>query len=71
MPEESPSTTRDGPNTREGTERLVRILKKYWRTQGYNIDAEIVASGQFGRKIVWGIKSDLVNGWPRGYKVPS
>jgi hypothetical protein len=53
--------------TRAGATRLSYNIADYWRCQGYQVDVRVEVVYQFGEGI-WVVRSDLVNGWPKGRK---
>jgi hypothetical protein len=50
---------------RAGATRLSYQIADYWRCQGYQVDVRVEQDSVFGEGI-WVVRSDLVNGWPKG-----
>jgi hypothetical protein len=50
---------------RAGATRLSYQIADYWRCQGYQVDVRVEHDSVFGEGI-WVVRSDLVNGWPKG-----
>jgi hypothetical protein len=60
-------------STRDGAYALVEQIREYWRDRrldyGLSIHAEPVQKKSFstGDRTVWGIKSNMVNGYPPAF----
>lgn len=50
---------------RAGATRLSYQIADYWRCQGYQVDVRVEQDSVFGEGI-WVVRSNLVNGWPKG-----
>jgi hypothetical protein len=48
-----------------GATRLSYQIKDYWECQGYEVSVRVEIAHVFGEGI-WVVRSDLVNGWPKG-----
>ena len=53
------------PDTNRTARRQERAIKKYWRDFGYKVPTKIIHHK--GDRF-WGIRSNLVNGLPRGFR---
>jgi hypothetical protein len=51
--------------TRAGATRLSYQIRDYWECQGYTVQIRVEPATVFG-EAVWMVRSDLVNGWPKG-----
>jgi hypothetical protein len=48
-----------------GATRLSYQIKDYWECQGYSVSVRVEIIHVFGEG-VWVVRSDMVNGWPKG-----
>ena len=55
--------------TKANADYMARVIDNYWRQRGYRIDitVEMVNKDSVDRHVAWQIRSDMVNGLPRGY----
>lgn len=62
--------TKRGPNAtpKERAESLATTIKVVWRERGYRVRVTVVPYALTGQRAHYAIKSDLVNGLPRGYR---
>lgn len=58
-------------STSDGATNLARKIGAYWKARGYDhvsVDVAVVTNGKRdSRKPVYGVKSNIKNGWPPRY----
>lgn len=54
--------------SKPGAEKLAAALRNHWRGLGYDVKASVVEVGFFqqARTVVYAVRSDMVNGLPKG-----
>lgn len=54
--------------SKPGAEKLAAGIRNHWRGLGFDVKAFVVEVGfsQTARSVVYAVRSDLVNGLPRG-----
>jgi hypothetical protein len=50
---------------RAGATRLSYQIRDYWECQGYQVEVRVEPAHVLG-DCIWVVRSDLVNGWPKG-----
>jgi hypothetical protein len=52
------------PKNPKSDEELAQIIKDYWARRGALVSVKVIAINE-GGYYVGGVRSDMVNGWPR------
>lgn len=60
-------TQTDNMNDHEAAKWCANRIRDFWKARGYSVKADIVPVFVKGRGTLYTVKSDMINGYPKGY----